>query len=54
MQHTTHSPATYDAEVLRAWAEQAINWKLACEAISCYLEGHLCEGPTSEYERESD
>ncbi len=54
MQHTTHSPTPYDPDVLRAWAEQAINWKLACEAISCYLEGRLCEGPTSECGKNSD
>lgn len=40
MQHTTHSPATCDTEVLRVWAEQAARAKAACDALWHYLDEH--------------
>jgi hypothetical protein len=50
MQHTTHSPATYDAEVLRAWADQAACANAARDALWHYLDDRstLLDTRTSE------
>ncbi|MCE8011459.1 hypothetical protein HBJ58_08030 [Halomonas desiderata] len=48
MQHTTHSPAPYDPEVLRAWAEQAAYVIAAGDALWHYLDDHPTIPSTSE------